>query len=135
MPFMGVGNHICKVVNATMPDVDEGKTPSVCLTFRNEAGEHIDAYLYLSEKALARTEKSLRACGWVGDDVSELMRDGVDLKQVEVVVEEEEYNGKVRAKVKWINAIRKAMEADKAKELAMSLRKKFKGVESEEEPF
>lgn len=135
MSIMGVGNHRAKCVNAEMPDVDEGKTPSVRLTFRNEEGETIDAYLYLSEKALERTEKSLRACGWVGDDVSELMRDGVGLKEVELVVEDEEYQGKVRTKVKWINALRKQMEADKAKELAMSLRKKFKGVESEEDPF
>lgn len=135
MSLMGVGNHKAKVVEAYMPDVKEGKTPSVCLTFKNEAGDTIDAYLFLSAKALERTEKALRTCGWVGDDVSELMRDGVDIKWVEIVVEEEEYQGKVRTKVKWINPLRAKMEEDKAKELAMSLRKKFKGSIDESEPF
>lgn len=126
MPLMGCGTHIAKVKNAVLSESSKG-TPQVILSFQNQAGEHIDAYLYLSDKALERTEKALRACGWVGDDISELMRDGVDLKEVEIVVEDEEYDGKVRTKVKWINPIRKEMDADKAKAIALALRKKFKG--------
>lgn len=57
------------------------------------------------EKSLSHTMKALRACGWQGHDVLELERAdcGLDRNQVELVVEHEQYEGKPRAKAKWIN--------------------------------
>ena len=78
-------------------------TPQVAIAFQTEDGQHITAFCYLSEKAADRTMESLRLCGWEGDDVRDLS--GVNgTCEVDIVVEEEEYEGNMRCKVKWINA-------------------------------
>lgn len=58
-------------------------------------------YGTFGEKALEITIKALRACGWTGLDLGDLT--GVDANEVNLVVEHEEYNGVVSAKVKWVN--------------------------------
>lgn len=70
------------------------------------AGQSITAFMFFTEKTLARTVESLRHCGWVGDDLAELpalAADGKLSQEVEIVVDHEEYEGKVSAKVKWVN--------------------------------
>lgn len=85
-----------------------------------------------------RAMESLRRCGWRTDDVTDLA--GLGEKEVEVVVEEEEYQGKKRLKVRWINdlgggptlsrpmddAHRRAFAA-RMKGLAMAVKPKDKG--------
>ncbi len=58
-------------------------------------------YGTFGEKSLEITIKALRACGWKGVDLSDLS--GIDANEVNLVVEHEEYNGTVSAKVKWVN--------------------------------
>lgn len=132
MSLMGEGIHRARAIASHLPDVKPGKTPSVVVTFKNFEGETIDAWLYLSDRALERTEKALRTCGWYGNDISECMRDGLGLNEVELVVEDEEYQGKVRSKVKWINPLRKEMPDDAKKALVESLKAKFKPIEVHE---
>ena len=77
---------------------DEGDTP-----------HNVPAYLYFSEGAQERSLESLRAAGWTGDNIGELL-DLVDASQllpdaVEIVVEHNEYQGNTRARVKWINKL------------------------------
>ncbi len=72
-----------------------------------------------------RTIESLRACGWKGDDLSNL--EGIDANEVSLVVEHDNYNGKILAKVKWVNragglALKAPMSADKAKAFAAKMR-------------
>lgn len=55
-----------------------------------------------SDKATEIALKALRACGWAGNDLSDLT--GIDTLEVDAVVEWEEYNGQSRMKVKWLNA-------------------------------
>ena len=64
-------------------------------------------YGYLTEKTAPRTMKALRAMGWTGDDIETAeSSDGSSLPtKVEAVVELDAYEGKVRPKVQWINAI------------------------------
>lgn len=47
------------------------------------------------------TIKSLRACGWSGDDLFEL--DGIGANVVELDVAWEDYQGERRLRIKWIN--------------------------------
>jgi hypothetical protein len=59
---------------------------------------------FFTEKAQARTLEALRACGWRGDDLSQLSFPAGN--EVLVVVEDEEYNGKIHSRIAFVNAIR-----------------------------
>jgi len=75
-----------------------------CITSGPDEGQHVIWFGYFNSPENAkRTLESLRFCGWAGTDISDLT--GIDANEVEVVVEQEEYNGKTRAKVRWINEI------------------------------
>lgn len=64
-------------------------------------GEHITWYGYFTEKTEERTLESLQHCGWEGDDITDLS--GIERNEVQLVVEQEEYEGKRRARVQWVN--------------------------------
>lgn len=55
-----------------------------------------------SEAAQDRTLEALRHLGWSSDDLFDLS--GIGSKEAYAVLEEEEFQGKVSMKVKWINA-------------------------------
>src|SRR5262249_11788611 len=80
----------------------------VAVRFRMTEGEHegktVLWYSYFNTQENAtRTLNSLRACGWIGDDLSDLQ--GIENNEVEIVLEVEEYEGKTRTKVRWVNAM------------------------------
>lgn len=95
---------------AVAEDVQWGKTKTdkvqVAIPFRIEEGQHaghtITWFGFFTEKARERTLESLRFCGWKGNDLANL---GPLDQQVEIVVDEEEYDGKVRTKVQWVNRL------------------------------
>jgi hypothetical protein len=67
------------------------------------AGESLTWYGYFTEKTLERTLESLRHLGWKTDDLSDLA--GVGDAEVAIVVDhEEDQNGTLRARVRWVNA-------------------------------
>src|SRR5579862_677136 len=72
-------------------------------TFDDEdrPGEAITWYGYFTEKTAERTLESLQHCGWTGDDITDLS--GIERNEVQLVVENEEYEGKVHARVAWVN--------------------------------
>lgn len=82
-----------------------GGAPQVAVrfeTFEDDVpGESITWYGYFTEKTTERTLESLGYCGWTGDDITDLT--GVESNEVQIVVEHETYEGKVNAKVKWVN--------------------------------
>lgn len=90
-----------------------GKSPKkgtgyVAVRFKDDVGDTITAYLYTSDAALGRTVETLEALGWSVEanngDVSTLHETQLLVgAKAEIVVENEEYEGKVRPKVKWIN--------------------------------
>jgi hypothetical protein len=66
-------------------------------------GKHITWFGYFSDGAIDRTLESLRHCGWDSDNLAEL--DSLGANEVELVIEDETYEGKTRSKVKWVNRI------------------------------
>lgn len=108
-----VGRHPAKVQTAEFGETESG-TPYLCLTFSGD-GESTEGtaygYLYLSEKALGNSVKTLRdAFGFDGD--FETVVQQVTDKPCSITCENEEYNGKERVKVKWINAPRTSKPID-----------------------
>jgi len=75
----------------------------VAVVFQNTEGERITWYGYFSDKAALRTLESLRHAGWDGRQETFADLAGLGSRDVELVVEEEEYNGQVRARVRWVN--------------------------------
>lgn len=66
-------------------------------------GDTITWYGYFTDGTTERTLESLRLLGWAGDDLFDLS--GIGSTEVRIVIEEDEYEGKVRLKVRWVNAI------------------------------
>jgi hypothetical protein len=67
-----------------------------------EAGS-IQWWGYFTDKTWERTLESLRYMGWQGDDLGSL--DSLDANEVELVLDEEEYQGKKSTKVQWVNRL------------------------------
>lgn len=67
-----------------------------------EAGS-ITWFGYFTDGTWQRTLDSLRYMGWQGDDLGVL--DGLDTNEVELVLDEETYQGKTRVKVQWVNRL------------------------------
>ncbi|MBA3841074.1 MAG: hypothetical protein H0X39_00365 [Actinobacteria bacterium] len=68
-------------------------------------GKHITWFGYFTDGAVDRTLESMRHCGWDSDSLAEL--DALGANEVELVIEDEEYDGKVRSRVKWVNRVAK----------------------------
>lgn len=70
----------------------------------DDQGKHICWYSTFGEKVFARAIESLRACGWQGDDLSDLT--GIDANEVHLVIEvEDDLQGQPRARVRWVNSL------------------------------
>lgn len=98
------GKYRAKAVDAGIGLTESGKEQvAVQFELLDMPGHTITAYLYFTEKTTDRTLESLRYCGWSTDDVCDLR--GIGDNEVSIVVEHAEYQGKVQAKVAWINKI------------------------------
>jgi hypothetical protein len=105
-------------------------TPYLSLEFSTEAGETITGWLYLSEKALANSVKTLRdAFGFDGD--FETVIEQVVSKPCSITVELEEYEGKERLRVKWINGPRSSKPIDNQAEFLKALSAKAARIPKE----
>lgn len=87
-------------------------------------------YGYFTDATAERTIESLRLMGFEGLDLTKL--EGLDKNTVELVLEDEAYEGRVREKVQWINRggggalVKTPLVGDKASAFAASMREKFK---------
>ena len=86
---------------------------------------------YFTDAAWERTVESLRTCGWSGSDVSNI--EDLGANEVELVIEDDTYDGKTRAKVKWINkiggvALGAPLAGDKMKAFAAAMQQKIKSL-------
>jgi hypothetical protein len=93
-------------------------------------GERLTWYGYFTDGTFDRTIESLRSCGWAGSDLAEFQGDvlpqGFD-QEVELVVKHEEYNGKVSARIAFINsggglAMKEALDATQARAFAARMK-------------
>lgn len=77
----------------------------VGVMFEVTAGEHAGKVFswrgFFTENTLDRTLESLRHCGWDSDSIVEL--DNLGANEVELVLGEEEYEGKTYTRVQWVN--------------------------------
>jgi len=98
-----------EVVSHCVIESSKKATPGVHVVFRQhwEGGSWSDiaADLWLSDGAIDRSFDALEALGWFGQDVAELNTGAVVLRGdgCSITVEHEEYEGKARARVAWVN--------------------------------
>lgn len=125
MPQLPDGTYLATALEATLGAADTG-TPYIGVLFHlKEAGTKLTWRGFFTEKTQERTIDALRACGWKGDDLSEV---GFPTgNEVEVVVKNEEWEGKVYPRILWVNAIRgpmvkNAMPAGERKAFAEKMR-------------
>jgi hypothetical protein len=82
-------------------------TPQVFVAFAlldgPHAGRRLGWFGYFTEGSADRTIESLRLCGLKGDDLANAIKGPLD-QEVQLVLEHEEYEGKKRVKVSWVNA-------------------------------
>lgn len=102
------GKHHVQVVGASLTESSKG-TMGIRFDFENDQGT-IDHTLWVTERTVDRVRENLATLGYS----NELFNDPANMDRMqditlgnecEIVVEDEEYNGDVKAKVKWINAI------------------------------
>lgn len=119
---MNPGTYRANAIRAELGESQNG-TPFAAVTFRLEdKDETIVWYGYLTDRTTERTLRSLRIAGWVGNDLRTIEGDGSALREsVDLVIQDDEYNGKVRSKVQWVNKVKGSGALDKdalAKRLA-----------------
>lgn len=104
MPLLNTpGRHAASVTAVEFGESNSG-TPFLRLDFNTTDGS-IAGWLYLSDKALPGTVRTLRqAFDFNGD--FESAKEQIAGKECSIVVEAEEYDGKERLKVKWVNSPR-----------------------------
>lgn len=137
--MLKAGKYHCKVIapsNGWFGEAGENNTPFLRIplevTEEGEAqGEQITFQGWLSDKSVERTVKNLaEVFGWNGDLVAlaKMTNTGPFVgKPCRIVTEEDEYNGKKKVVIKWLNAPDgggKAMVLDKAMSLAARLAKR-----------
>ena len=91
------------------------------------AGRTITWFGSFSDAAIDRTLDSLRHCGWDGDSLETI--DDLGRTEVDIVVVEEEYQGQMNTKVRWVNrpariALKHQLEGAALKAFASRLRGK-----------
>lgn len=103
------GKYIAKVVEYGIPETKEGASPSIALTFEFEVEgvrKQLTYYGYLTSAAAEYTLKNLITAGFKHDRPSMLCKPNAFIdKEVQIVVEHETYEGKTRAKIRWINEL------------------------------
>ncbi len=111
------GTYKAKAVEVTLGSSRSKGTPFVGVIFSVTdgpfTGERLKWDGWLTERTAKRTLESLQHCGWTGSDISVFAGgnlNGIDKKEVELVVEMEDYQGTDESKrgrqypkVQWVN--------------------------------
>ncbi len=122
------GRYTATVESAELGQSEKG-TPFLALICKTDQGEELTAYFYLSDAAFEQTTKTLREV-FAFDNNFESVVQQVTGKPCSIVVEAEEYEGKTRMKVKWVNSVRgsSAKPLDNAASLLAQLSAKAKRI-------
>lgn len=106
--MIDVGTHEVTVKSTALANSSKGNL-QIVVEFENDAHDTISAFLATTEAAWQYTEEKLRTLGWDpaanGYRFEDLNNDPspIALNQVQIVVDEEVYDGKRVKKVKFIN--------------------------------
>lgn len=135
---MSIENGTYEATPLPTAALGEAKTGTVCVgvefEFTGSDGQNhrLPWYGYFTEKTEERTIESLRFCGWTGNDLADLSEIGQRDVKVSIVVENEEYEGKTRPKVQWVNrsgGLNLSNPLDETKRKAFAARMKGKILE------
>ncbi len=112
-------------------------TPQIALEFKLiDSGGRKTFFLPVTDNSFQYTEEKLRTCGWTGDSLDDLS--SIVGKLVDLVIVDEDYNGKKREKLKFINSIDRAggarMDSAKARDVADQFRARIKRLASDAPP-
>ena len=111
MPRLQAGKHHVQVIGASLTESKTKGTMGIHFEFENDHG-HIDCDRWVTPNTVDRVMADLETLGYS----KEYFEDPANLdriqeitlgNEVEIVVEDEEYNGNWTPKVKWINAPRR----------------------------
>ena len=125
------GEYRAKAMATGLGKTSKGK-PQVAIQFRllDPPGGLINWYGYFGDASLEITYKALDACGWTGDDISDLS--SITANPVEVILglAYETWEGKTTLKVKYINsssgvALKDKMDANEARNFADEIKAKL----------
>lgn len=129
-----VGTHRVKAVHAVLGKTSKGNE-QIGIQFQDTLDDQMNItwYGYFSDAAFDRTIKALRLLGWKGTDLFEFrngLPQGCD-QEVDIVVDDEEYEGKTHRKVKWVNdpnsggvAVKDVMDEREARGFAARMKAK-----------
>jgi len=117
---LAVNENTCNVCAVILFEINDGQ---------QFAGDTIAAYLYLTDAAAPNTLRTLRQMGWSGKNVGEIRLSDLNVP-VDIVVEEDAYNGRSMLRVKWINPIRKKLyvQGSISKEQRKALSERYKSL-------
>lgn len=107
------GRYMAKVLSAEVGEAQTG-TPFVRLDLETvlppdeDAGKHISAYLYLSEKAFERTTNVLKEVFDFDGEFADLEKQVVKKECSITVEEEDDQDGNPQMRVKWVNRPRRS---------------------------
>lgn len=114
---ISAGTYRAKAISSGIGVSNTKSTPYVRVTLAilagAQEGQEIDWIAYVTDKTQERVAEDLRTLGYTGNDPEELHdRNEQDVSQllpnvVSIVVEEEEWKGEVRTRVRWINPEKK----------------------------
>lgn len=107
MNLIKPGVYTAKVIDYGVPDLKPGKHPQVMMQFEFDyegAKQRIRYFGSLHPNASDYTIKSLLNAGFRFDSLEPLTGpNAFDGRECQIVVEHHEYEGKVSARVKWVN--------------------------------
>lgn len=105
---------------------------AILFEFLDYPGVTMTAYRSFTDEAFDYSIAALRTCGWQGDDFEDLT--GLDANEVQLVLENDTYEGKTELKIKYINstggiALKKAMEPASLKTFAQRMKGRIKAAD------
>lgn len=124
-------------------------TPQIAVTFTilTEGATHaaLTWFGYFTDATTDRTIESLRHCGWQGDDLMQIAQGqagdgtGMDNNEVELVVEDEFYDGNWSTKVQFVNrpgsgVTLDVMPPDRLQSFAASMRGHIRAFDAANKP-
>lgn len=130
MPLITNPGKYAATVSASEFGESKNGTPFLSIDLNTAEGESITAWLYLSEKALPSSVKTLRDA-FDFDGNFETVCEQIVGESCSITVEAEEYEGKERLRVKWINSPRSSKPIDNQSEFLKALSAKAARIPKE----